>query len=133
MELSVQNQLLHRQFLSKISFNSTYNLLAAIADAADTVSFFHYQPAKNMFAEIFESSSRPSGKKSSLSWSPNGSLLSLGSANLQIWKLDDSKLSPVKSFNDDFIDIKIIAWSPDSSSLAYGGLSKKNAIKVRSL
>ena len=37
------------------------------------------------------------------------------------------------NYNDDFIDIKIIAWSPHSTSLAYAGLSKKNAIKVRSL
>lgn len=44
MELSVQNQLLHHQFLSKIAFNGVHNLLAAIADGADTVSFFHYQP-----------------------------------------------------------------------------------------
>lgn len=40
---------------------------------------------------------------------------------------------PLRNYNDDFIDIKIIAWSPDSTSLAYAGLSKKNAIKVRSL
>lgn len=45
MELSAQNQLLHRQFLSKISFNACHSLLAAIADAADTVAFYHYQPS----------------------------------------------------------------------------------------
>lgn len=45
MDLSVQNQLLHRQFLSKISFNAYHNLLAAIADAADTVVFYHYRPS----------------------------------------------------------------------------------------
>jgi hypothetical protein len=82
MELNVQNQLLHRQFLSKIAFNTIHNILAAIADAADTVSFFHYQPSLNIFTEIFQSSSRPSGKKSTLSWSPNGLYLSLGSAYL---------------------------------------------------
>lgn len=59
--------------------------------------------------------------------------LSLGSAQLEIWKLDEYKLAPLKNYNDDFIDIKIIAWSPDSTSLAYGGLSKRNVIKVRSL
>jgi hypothetical protein len=53
MELNVQNQLLHRQFLSKIAFNTIHNILAAIADAADTVSFFYYQPSLNIFTEIF--------------------------------------------------------------------------------
>lgn len=133
MELSVQNQLLHRQFLSKISFNACHSLLAAIADAADTVAFYHYQPSQGIFTEIFQNTSRPAGKKSCLSWSPNGMYLSLGSAQLEIWKLDEYKLAPLKNYNDDFIDIKIIAWSPDSTSLAYGGLSKKNVIKVRSL
>jgi hypothetical protein len=74
--------LLHRQFISKIAFNACHHLLAVIADAADTVTFFHYQPLQNIFNEIFQSSSRPSGKKSCLSWSPNGLYLSLGSANL---------------------------------------------------
>ena len=82
MDLSVQNQLLHHQFLRKIAFNGVHNLLAAIADGADTVSFFHYQPELAIFTEIFTSSSRPSGKKSSLAWSPNGLFLSLGSAHL---------------------------------------------------
>jgi hypothetical protein len=49
MELNVQNQVLHRQFLSKIAFNGIQNLLAAIADGADTVSFYHYQASLNIF------------------------------------------------------------------------------------
>lgn len=47
--------------------------------------------------------------------------------------MDEYKLTPVKTYIEDFIDIKAIAWSPDSSSLAYGGISQKNTVKVRSL
>lgn len=77
--------------------------------------------------------SRPSGKKTSLSWSPDGIYLALGSNHLEIWKFDGKKIAPLRNFSDDFIDIKIISWSPDFQNLAYGGLSKKNTIKIRSL
>ena len=82
MELSVQNQVLHRQPLNRIAFNPIHNVVAAIADASDTVCFYHYQQALNSFIEIFKNSSRPSGKKSSLAWSPSGQLLALGSTSL---------------------------------------------------
>ena len=31
------------------------------------------------------------------------------------------------------MDVKIISWSPDSSQVAYGGLSRKNTIKIKNI
>ena len=42
-------------------------------------------------------------------------------------------MAPVKSYSEDFVDVKIVAWSPDSQSIAYGGLSKKNTIKIKNI
>lgn len=133
MDLRVKNEVIQRQSITKMAFNPVHSLLAAIADGADAVSFHHYQPHLNTFTEVFTSSSRPSGKKSSLSWSWDGLQLALGSANLEVWRLEEDKLVPVRSYNDEFIDIKMIAWSGDGSSICYGGLSKKNSVKVRSM
>jgi WD40 repeat protein len=82
MELSVQNHILHKQPLNRIAFNPIHKVVAAIVDASDTICFYHYQQASGSFIEIFQSSSRPSGKKSSLAWSPSGHLLALGSTSL---------------------------------------------------
>ena len=50
---------------------------------------------------------------------------------MELWKFDGQKMIPVRTFPDEFIDIRVITWSPDSQTVAYGGLSKKNTIKVR--
>lgn len=40
---------------------------------------------------------------------------------------------PVRTFAEEFVDIKMIAWSPDSLWIAYGGLSKKNTVKIKNI
>ena len=77
--------------------------------------------------------SKPTGKKSSIAWSKDGNCLALGSNNLELWRFDGRKMTPVKSYSEDFVDIKIVVWSPDSQSIAYGGLSKKNTIKIKNI
>jgi WD40 repeat protein len=133
MDLSIRNYVLSKQFISKIAFNSTHNILAAIVDAADTIAFYHCHPQLHTIQEIFQGTSKPSGKKTSLAWSNDGQYLALGSGQLELWKFDGKKILPVKTYTEDFIDIKLIAWSPDSLSLAYGGLCKKNTVKIRHL
>ena len=98
MQLSVCNHLLNRQFINKISFNPIHNILAAIVDTSDTILFYHYQTSPTSFIEIFQGTSRPSGKKTSLSWSSDGVYLALGAANLEIWKFDGKKISPFRTY-----------------------------------
>jgi len=40
---------------------------------------------------------------------------------------------PKKVFPEDFVELKLLAWSPDSTSIAYGGISKKNTIKIKNI
>jgi WD40 repeat protein len=132
MEVWVKNQVLTKKYISRFAFNSTRNILACIADACDSILFYLYLP-DHSFVEIFNGISKPSGKKCSIVWSPDGTTLALGSSTLELWKLIHNKIVPLKTYSEDFVDIKVIAWSPDSLSIAYGGLSKKNTIKVRNL
>jgi len=82
MEVTIRNHLLHRQFIGKITLNVPHSIIAAIIDATDTIAFFHYHPTSQTLQEIFQGTSRPSGKKTSLAWSNDGHYLALGSANL---------------------------------------------------
>lgn len=68
-----------------------------------------------------------------LAWSQDGQHLAVGSNNLELWKLEQQKMVPVKTFVEDFIDLRVISWSPDNLSIAYGGLSVHNTIKIRNL
>lgn len=68
-----------------------------------------------------------------MAWSNDGNHLALGSTNLELWKFDGKKMVPVRTFSEDFVDIKMIAWSPDSVWIAYGGLSKKNTVKIKNM
>jgi len=133
MNLTIHNHLLSKQFLSNMAYNTTHNILAAIVDATDTIAFYHFHPQHHTIQEIFQGTSKPSGKKTSLAWSHDGQYLALGSGQLELWKFDGKKLIPLKNYTEDFIDIKIIVWSPDSFSIAYGGLCKKNTVKIRQL
>jgi hypothetical protein len=85
------------------------------------------------FIELFVGDSKPSGGKSSIAWSADGKFLALGLNNIELWSFHKKKLSPLKNYTEDFIDIKIIAWSPDSTSYCCGGLNKKNSIKIRNV
>lgn len=82
MNCKIKNHLLSKQFISKIAFNHTHNILACIVDAADTIAFYHLTPHTHQLIEIFAGTSKPSGKKSSLVWSNDGQHLALGSHNL---------------------------------------------------
>ena len=77
--------------------------------------------------------SKPSGPRNSLQWSPNGAYLALGTTKVEIWQLTDSKIALLNSFNEDFVDIKMIEWTSDSTTYACGGVSKTNVIRVRNI
>lgn len=40
---------------------------------------------------------------------------------------------PVKNYSEDFMDVKVLSWSSDSVQIAYGGVSKKNCIKIKNV
>jgi hypothetical protein len=82
MDLTVKSHLLSRNFINKISLNHPYNILAIIAESADTVTFFHLQSKPADLQEIFQGTSKPSGNKSTLVWSDDGNYLALGSSHL---------------------------------------------------
>ena len=42
-------------------------------------------------------------------------------------------MAPKKVFPEDFIELKLLAWSPGSTMIAYGGLSKKSTIKIKNI
>lgn len=130
MDLKVKSHTLSKYFISKIALNTPHNILAVLVDSADTLSFFHLSPEPT---PIFQGMSKPSGKKNCLAWSNDGTYLALGSNNLELWKFDGKKMVPIKNYSEDFLDVKIVAWSPDSLSVAYGGLSIKNAIKIKNI
>ena len=131
MNLKSKSHILGKHFVSKFSLNTKHNILAVYVDSADTVSFYHL--ANSQPQEIFQGMSKPSGKKSALAWSNDGAYLALGSNNLEIWKFDGKKMTPVKNYSEDFFDVKIVSWSPDSINVAYGGLSRKNCIKIKNI
>lgn len=130
MDLKVKSHILSKYFISKIALNHPHNILAVLVDSADTLSFFHLAPSPT---PIFQGMSKPSGKKNCLAWSNDGTYLALGSNNLELWKFDGKKMVPIKNYSEDFLDVKIVAWSPDSQSIAYGGLSMKNSIKIKNI
>lgn len=99
MDLTVKSHILSRNFISKISLNIPYNILAVIVESADTVIFFHLQIKPTELLEIFQGTSKPAGNKSSLAWSNDGNYLALGSTHLELWKFDGKKIVPVKNFN----------------------------------
>jgi WD40 repeat protein len=132
MDLKAQSHILGRHFVTKIALNHPYQLLAAAIDSSDTLAFFRLLP-NSPPEEVFQGMSKPSGKKSALAWSNDGNHLALGSSNLELWRFDGKKMVPLKTFSEDFVDVKIVAWSPDSISVAYGGLSRKNVIKVKNI
>ena len=80
MNIKSKSHILGKHFVNKISLNTKHNILAVYIDSADTVSFYHLE--NNTPIEIFKGMSKPSGKKSALAWSCDGSLLALGSNNL---------------------------------------------------
>lgn len=99
MDLTVKSQVLSRNFISKISLNVPYSIIAAIVESADTLAFFHLQIKPTELVEIFQGMSKPAGKKSSLAWSNDGNYLALGSSHLELWKFDGQKIVPLKNFN----------------------------------
>lgn len=52
--------------------------------------------------------SRPPGSKISLKWSLDGKYLGLGATNMEIWEVKDKRIKPLKTFSEDFIEIKQI-------------------------
>ena len=115
-----------------MAFNPVHNILAAVFDAADTLSFFVFDKESQQLLEILQGTSKPSGKKTSLAWSPDGVYLALAAAHLEIWKFENARLTPYRTFSEDFVDIKLISWS-DNCTIAYGGLSRKNTFKIRKI
>lgn len=133
MNIKVKNHILSKQFISKFAYNHTHAILACIVDAADTLAFYHLHTTDHTLQDIFAGTSKPSGKKASLAWSHDGKHLALGSNNLELWLFDGSKMVPKKVFPEDFIELRLLAWNPDSTLIAYGGLSKKNLIKIKNI
>lgn len=37
------------------------------------------------------------------------------------------------TYNENFIEIKMIQWNADSTGYAFGGISKSNTVKIRIL
>lgn len=80
MQLQATNLLLAKGCVRKMSL-SARNILAFVADGCDTCLFMHFVGLMS-YVELFCGMSKPSGNKSSLSWSPNGNMLALGSTTL---------------------------------------------------
>ena len=133
MDLKIKNHILSKKFISKFAYNHNQSILACIVDSADTIAFFHLNKEEKSLIQIFAGTSKPSGKKSSIAWSHDGKYLALGSHNLQLWFFDGLKMAPKKVFPEDFIELKLLAWSPGSTMIAYGGLSKKSTIKIKNI
>ena len=132
MNLKVKSELLSKYFITKFALNLKYNILVIFVDNTKTTTFFHLPPQQPPL-EIFQGQSKPTGKKSSLAWNHDGTFLALGSNSLELWKFDGKKMIAAKNYQEDFIDIKIVAWSPDCHTIAYGGISKKNTIKIKNI
>jgi hypothetical protein len=138
MEVLIKNHLLSKGSVNKIAFNHHNNILACVADGSDSILFFLMKvngPNRSNidFVELFVGDSKPTGSKSSIAWSLDGRFLALGLNHIELWSLNKNKLAPLKNYNEDFIDIKMIAWSPDSTSYCIGGLNKQNSIKIRNI
>jgi WD40 repeat protein len=133
MEVIVKNIQISKTHISKMAYNNLNNILACNIDGNDTVLFFALDSQTMTFIELFKGMSKPPGSKISMSWSPDGKYLALAAGNIEIWEFKDGRIKPVKTFQEDFIEIKIIEWSVDSQCYACGGISRTNTIKVRNI
>ena len=93
------------------------------------------------FREVLKNSTRPSALMTALSWSPNGSNLVLGNTAVELWNFDSVREGKSKNyqlkhntvFNEEFIEIRQLVWSPDSESFAIAGIHKTFSIIIRNI
>lgn len=108
MEVIVKNSQLSKTYISKMAYNHVNNILACNIDGNDTVLFFALDKDTMSFQELFKGMSKPPGSKISMTWSPDGRYLALGAHNVELWEYKEGRLKPVRSFQEDFVEIKII-------------------------
>lgn len=132
MEVTLRYQVLNQSTIQTLSYHPQSNILATAAINSDSCSFYCTGPDMTL-VPMLTNESRPPGQVSCISWSCDGNYLALGHTKVEIWKFDHLKFSPYSLFAEDFIEVKNISWSPNSTNYLCSGITKSMKVFIRNI